>query len=138
MATTVTNVVDITADPDDVWAVLAYLPAPRFWLPGVLAAGMDGNVRICSMADGQEIHERIGLSPERRSHRFGHPRGPLPVQRPSRTFTPPQRPSGRFPAAEGTEAGTARVTLRTIFDPADPTATDKVTEMIEGAFRQSL
>ena len=55
MSTTVTNTVDIKADPDDVWAVLADLPATRWWLPGVVAARVDGDVRVCTMADGQEI-----------------------------------------------------------------------------------
>jgi hypothetical protein len=32
--------------------VLADMPATRQWLPGVVAARMDGDVRICEMADG--------------------------------------------------------------------------------------
>src|SRR5262245_25699924 len=129
MATIVTNTVDITADPDDVWAVLADLPATRCWLPGVLSARMDGDVRVCTMADGQEIHERISdLSPERRSYRFEHLRVPLPVRDSYGTFT----------VSAGAAAGTARVTLQTTFDPADPTAAEAVTEMIDGAFGQAL
>src|SRR5436189_5016796 len=88
MSTTVTNTVDIKADPDDVWAVLADLPATRRWLPGVVAARVDGDVRVCTMTDGQEIHERISdLSAEQRSYRFEHLRVPLPVQRSGGTFT---------------------------------------------------
>jgi uncharacterized protein YndB with AHSA1/START domain len=88
MPTTVTNTVDITADPDDVWAVLADLPATRWWLPGVVAARMDGDVRVCTMADGQEIHERISeLSAGHRSFRFEHLRMPQPVQHSGGTFT---------------------------------------------------
>lgn len=48
----------------------ADLPATRHWSPGVVATEMDGDVRVCRMADGQEGHERISdIEPERRSHR---------------------------------------------------------------------
>ena len=127
MSTTVTNTVDINAGPDDVWAVLADLPATRWWLPGVVAARVDGDVRVCTMADGQEIHERISeVSPDRRSYRFEHLRVPLPVLRSGGTFT-----------VTGAE-GTARVTLQTTFDPLDPTGAEELTRMIQGAFGQSL
>lgn len=85
---TVTNIVDISADPDDVWAVLADLPATRCWLPGVVAARVDGDVRLCTMTDGQEIHKRSSdLSAEQRSYRSEHLRVPLPVQHSGGTFT---------------------------------------------------
>jgi uncharacterized protein YndB with AHSA1/START domain len=129
MSTIVTNAVDIAADPDDVWAVLSDLPATRWWLPGVVAARVDGDVRVCTMADGQEIHERISdLSAGQRSYRFEHLRVALPVQRSGGTFT----------VTPGGAAGTATVTLRTTFDPLDPTAADDLTGMIRQAFGQSL
>jgi uncharacterized protein YndB with AHSA1/START domain len=129
MSTTVTNTVDINADPDAVWAVLADLPATRWWLPGVVAARVDGDLRVCTMADGQEIHERItDVSAEERSYRFEHLRAPLPVQ----------RSGGTFAVAAGHGPGTARVTLQTTFEPLDPTAAEEVTGMIQGAFGQSL
>ena len=129
MSTSVTNTVDITAEPDDVWAVVADLPATRWWLPGVVAVRMDGDVRICRMADGQEIHERISdLSPEGRSYRFEHLRVPLPVRHSGGTFT----------VTGGGAAGTATVTLRTTFAPLDPTAAGDLTGMIRQAFGRSL
>jgi uncharacterized protein YndB with AHSA1/START domain len=128
-STTVTNTVDITAHPDDVWAVLADLPATRWWLPGVVAARMDGDVRVCTMADGQEIHERISdLSAEQRSYRFAHLRAALPVQRSRGTFT----------VAAGSALVTSRVRLRTTFEPLDPTAAGDLAGMIRQAFVQSL
>ncbi len=67
---TITNAIDIIATPDDVWAVLADMPATRQWLPGVVAARIDGDVRVCQMADGQQIHEKISdISAEGRSFR---------------------------------------------------------------------
>jgi carbon monoxide dehydrogenase subunit G len=129
MSMTVTNIVDIATDPDDVWAVLADLPATRWWLPGVVAARVDGDVRICTMTDGQEIHERISeLSAGQRSYRFEHLRVPLPVQRSGGTFTV---------TADGA-AGTARVTLQFNFEPLDPAGTEDLAGMIHGAFGQSL
>ena len=129
MSTTVTNTVDVTADPNDVWTVLADLPGTRWWLPGVVAARMDGDVRVCTMADGQEIRERISdVSSEQRSFRFEHLRVPLPVQRSYGTFT----------VTAGSAPGTARVLLQTVFDPLDPAGGEELAGMIQGAFGQSL
>jgi uncharacterized protein YndB with AHSA1/START domain len=129
MSMTVTNVVEIAAEPEDVWAVLADLPATRWWLPGVVAARVDGDVRVCSMTDGQEIHERISdVSPERRSYRFEHLRVPLPVR----------QSHGMFTVDGGSVVGTARVVLQTTFVPLVPAAGEELSGMIEGAFGQSL
>ena len=129
MSTTVTNTVEINAGPDDVWAVLADLPATRMWLPGVVSARMDDDLRICTTADGQEIHERISdISPEDRSYRFHHVLVPLPVQHSGGTFT----------VTAGTMPGTATVTLQTTFEPLDPAGVDELTIMIRDAFQQSL
>ncbi len=129
MSRTVTNTIDISAEQDDVWAVLADLPATRWWLPGVVAARMDGDVRVCTMADGQEIHERISdLSAGARSYRFEHLRVPLPVRQSHGTFT----------VTPGSAPGTSLVTLRTTFDPLDVTTGEDVTGMVGQAFGQSL
>jgi uncharacterized protein YndB with AHSA1/START domain len=126
---TITNTIDIKAAPDDVWTVLADLPATRHWLPGVVAAEMDGDVRVCRMADGQEVHERISdIEPERRSYRFQHLRVPLPVR----------RSGGSFTVTAGPDPHTATVTLSTTFEPLDPSGVDQLTAMLHGAFQQSL
>jgi carbon monoxide dehydrogenase subunit G len=123
----ITNTVDVKANPDDVWAVLADMPATRQWLPGVTASHMDGDVRVCRMADGQEIHERISdIAPDRRSFRFDHLRVPLPVRESGGTFTVSGGP------------GAATVTLTTTFEPLDPTGIGQLTDMIYGAFQRSL
>jgi hypothetical protein len=81
------------------------------------------------MADGQEVHERISdISPDRRSYRFEHLRVPPPVQTSGGTFT----------VTAGPDADTATVTLTTTFEPLDPVGADQLTEMIRGAFQQSL
>lgn len=129
MPMTVTNTIEINADPDDVWAVLADLPATRWWLPGIVAARLDGDVRVCTMADGQEIHERIGqVSPEQRSYRFDYIRVPLPVR----------DSGGSFAVTSGTAAGTATVTLRNTFEPLDPATADGLRDAIRAAMGQAL
>ena len=126
---TINNTIDIKATPDEVWAVLADMPATRQWLPGVVAARMDGNVRICEMADGQQVHEKISdISAEQRSFRFEHVRVPLPVQRSSGTFT----------VIAGSDPHTATVTVSTTFEPLDPTGVDQLSGIVHGAFQQSL
>jgi uncharacterized protein YndB with AHSA1/START domain len=125
----ITNTIDIKANVDDVWAVLGDMPATRHWLPGVTTAHMEGDVRVCRMADGQEVHERISeISADRRSYRFDHMRIPLPVRHSGGTFT----------VTPGLDPDTATVTLTTTFEPLDPTGTDQLADLIAGAFQQSL
>jgi uncharacterized protein YndB with AHSA1/START domain len=126
---TINNTIDIKATPNEVWAVLADMPATRQWLPGVVAARMDGNVRICKMADGQQVHEKISdISTAQHSFRFEHVRVPLPVQRSSGTFT----------VTAGSHPHTATVTVRTTLEPLDQTRVDQLTGIVHGAFPQSL
>jgi len=126
---TITTTIDIKAAPDDVWAVLSDMPATRHWLPGVIAARMDGDVRVCQMADGQQVHEKISdNSAEQRSFRFEHLRVPLPVRRSGGTFT----------VTAGPEPDTTTVILRSTFGPLDSTGADELTSLIQGAFGQSL
>ena len=126
---TIRNTVTINATPDDVWAVLADMPATRHWLPGVVSARMDGTLRVCTMADGQEVHERISdLSDDARSFRFDHVRVPLPVR----------ESGGSFTVAPGAAPATTTVILETTFEALDPTSTDQLTTGIRDAFQQSL
>jgi uncharacterized protein YndB with AHSA1/START domain len=128
MATTRTTVT-ITATPDEVWAVLSDMPDTRQWLPDVVAARMDGDMRVCTMADGQEVHERISnVSDDARSFRFDHVRVPLPVRESGGTFT----------VTEGAAPGTSDVFLETTFEPLDPSSVDQLTVAVQGAFQQSL
>jgi uncharacterized protein YndB with AHSA1/START domain len=110
---TITTTIDIKSTPDDVWAVLSDMPATRQWLPGVVAARMAGDIRVCQMADGQQVHETISdISAEQRSFRFEHIQVPLPVRRSGGTFT----------VTAGSDPQTTTVTLRTTFEPLDQAA----------------
>src|SRR5262249_2162239 len=111
---------------DDVRAVLTDLTSTRYWLPGVVESRMDGDIRICTMADGQEVHERIlEVSPDRL--RFEHVRIALPVRDSHGTFT--VNPTGD---------GATTVALELSFEPLDPTLTDRLTAGISEAFGESL
>jgi uncharacterized protein YndB with AHSA1/START domain len=126
---TIRNTVTINATPDEVWAVLSDMPATRMWLPGVVAARMEGDLRVCTMADGQEVHERISaVSDDTRSFRFDHVRVPLPVRESGGTFT----------VTEGAGAATTDVVLQTTFEPLDPSSADQLTGGMQAAFQQSL
>jgi len=126
---TVTNRVEIKASPDEVWAVLSDLSSTRHWLPGTVDTQVDGDVRVCRMADGQEIHERISdVDPGTRSYRFEHLRAALPVR----------SSGGAFAVAAGQEPGETTVSLTTEFEPLDPTSADQLAGMIQGAFGQAL
>jgi uncharacterized protein YndB with AHSA1/START domain len=124
-----TNTIDIKATPDRVWALLADLTGTRAWLPGVVAARVDGSVRICRMADGQEVQEEISnLAPDRRSYRFRYVQVPLPIN----------DAGGAFSVIDGPTPETATVVLQTSFEPLDPAAAEEVTTMIRQAFQQAL
>lgn len=126
---TIRNTVTINATPEEVWAVLSDMPATRQWLPGVVAARMDGDLRVCTMADGQEVHERISdVSDDARRFRFAHIRVPLPVRDSGGTFT----------VTAGTTAATSDVDLETTFEPLDPTSADQLAAGVRVAFQQSL
>jgi uncharacterized protein YndB with AHSA1/START domain len=124
----IVNTVDIKATANDVWQVLGDLAATRQWLPGVVAARVEGDLRVCTMADGQEVHEEISdYDAGRRSFRFRHLRVGLPVRDSGGTFVVSPGP-----------AGASTVTLTTTFEPSDPASADQVSAMIEGAFGASL
>src|SRR5262245_51393242 len=123
---TISTSVTIDVAPDDVRTVLYDMTATRFWLPGVVEARMDGEVRICRMADGQEIHERVlEASGERLS--FEHLRVALPVRRSGGTFS-----------VEPTADGGSVVHLELTFEPLDAALTDQLISGISEAFAQSL
>ena len=126
---TIHNTVTINATPDEVWAVLSDMSATRRWLPGVVAARMEGDLRVCTMADGEEVHERISaVSDDARSFRFDHVRVPLPVRESGGTFT----------VTGGDTAGTTDVVLQTTFEPVEPRSVDELSAGIQAAFQQSL
>jgi ketosteroid isomerase-like protein len=74
---TIHNEVAITRSPDDVWALLRDLAAVTEWVPGIVGARVDGTRRICTTAEGAEIHEEIQLDDARRTYAYTQPVHPL-------------------------------------------------------------
>jgi ketosteroid isomerase-like protein/uncharacterized protein YndB with AHSA1/START domain len=75
--TTIHNDVTISRSPDEVWALLRDLEAVTEWVPGIAQARVEGTRRICTTADGGEIHEEIELDDARRRYAYSQPVHPL-------------------------------------------------------------
>ena len=122
------HTITIDASPEQVWDVLGDLKATEEWLPGVVKAEVDGSMRVCTLADGSEIHEEISdYDPGQRSFRYRHLQIPMPVK----------DSGGLFAVARGQDGG-SNVVLESSFAALDPGREKQVGEMIEGAFQQAL
>jgi uncharacterized protein YndB with AHSA1/START domain len=120
--------VSIEASPETVWTVLGDLAATSDWLPGTVAARMEGPIRICDTADGNEIREEItDYSPARRTFRYRHLQVPLPVK----------SSAGKFAVEAGSSSG-AVVVIETEFDALDPALESEIERMFGGALEQAL
>jgi carbon monoxide dehydrogenase subunit G len=53
------NTLELTVDAGRAWQVLGDLTDAASWIPGVVSARMNGDVRVCTTVDGGEIRERI-------------------------------------------------------------------------------
>lgn len=119
--------VEVRAAPDRVWAVLGDLTATARWIPGVAAARMEGSTRICTLADGNVIHEEIAdLSSATRSYRYRHVKTPMPVR----------ESAGRF-WVTGEEARST-VHVEASLAALDPSMQGALEQMMAGGLRQSL
>jgi carbon monoxide dehydrogenase subunit G len=121
--TDIFNEIRVDATPDEAWALLGDLAGADRWVPGVLSAHVDGDRRVCTLADGSEIHEEItGYSPERRSYSYAHTRHPMPLE--SSTGTLRVEPDG-----DGS---------RIIWDATVEVADPGMAAMIEAGFREAI
>jgi uncharacterized protein YndB with AHSA1/START domain len=122
------NTIAIDASPGAVWEVLGDLGATNEWLPGIVAARMEGSTRICTTADGFDIREEISdFEPERRSFRYQHVQVPMPIE----------DSGGSFVVEPDTNGG-AVVVLESSFEAVGSGQETQVGEMIEGAFQRAL
>jgi hypothetical protein len=118
----------VDATPQSAWNVLGDLAATTEWLPGTVAARMEGTTRICTTADGAEIREEISdYAPDERRYSYRHLEIPLPMQRSSGTFS-----------VEPGEGGGARVVLDCRFEALDAAQEGEIGRMYEGALEQAL
>jgi hypothetical protein len=82
------NEIRVAASPEAAWRVVGDLAGVASWIPGVVAAEVTDGKRVCTLADGGEIHESItNFSDERRSYSYEQTRHPLPLESSSGTFT---------------------------------------------------
>lgn len=122
------NTVSIDASPEAVWEVLGDLAATTEWLPGTVAARMDGQIRTCTTADGFDIREEISdYSSDQRSYRFKHLAIPVPVNDSSGSFE-----------VEPADTGGSQVVLETSFEALDATQEEQVGQMMAGFLQQAL
>src|SRR5688572_24276390 len=120
------NTIAIDASPEAVWEVLGDLGATSEWLPGIVAARMEGSTRICTTADGFDIREEISdHEPEQRSFRYQHLQVPMPVENSRGSF------------AVEPDNGGALVVLESSFEAVDSAQEAQVAQLIEGAFQQA-
>jgi uncharacterized protein YndB with AHSA1/START domain len=120
--------VEIDATPSAVWQVLGDLAATTEWLPGTIAARMDGAIRTCTTADGFDIREEItDYSPERRSYSFKHLDVPMPVQDSIGSF-----------AIEPDGPGGSQVVLEASFEVLAAGQEEQVVAMMDGALQLAL
>lgn len=121
------NTIHIDASPDAVWRVLGDLAATNTWTPGIKAAKVEGMHRVCTTADGFEIHEEISeYSPVRRSFSYSQSRVPIPIKNSRGTFV-----------VKADETG-ALVVWDAEFEAADRSKSVEITTMVEGFYRQTL
>ncbi|HKE49996.1 MAG TPA: SRPBCC family protein [Actinomycetes bacterium] len=122
----ITNAFDLDLDPPAAWRVVGDIADAASWVPGVVSARMEGDVRICTTADGGEIKERISDRSDREmSYRYEHLATPAPVRDSRGTLR--VRPNG---------AG-CRVEWDAEFIPADPAHAKEITAAMTTAFGQA-
>ena len=127
MSSKIQHRIKIEASPDQVWAVLGDLARAPEYVPGIVAAKVEGRQRLCVDAYGNEIREEISdYSEAQRSYTFKHLQAPLPVKRSQGKFTV---------EAEG-EA--SLVVLEWEFEPLDAAQEAELTPMLDGAAKMTL
>jgi hypothetical protein len=113
----------VDVSPEAAWAVVGDLAAADRWVPGVVRARVDGAARVCTLADGSEIHEEIsGYSAEQRRYSYAHTRHPMPLERSTGTLSV-------VPDGDG-----SRVVWDATVDVADPAMATR----LGSGFREAL
>jgi ketosteroid isomerase-like protein/uncharacterized protein YndB with AHSA1/START domain len=74
---TIQRDVTIACPPEEVWALLSDLTAVTEWVPGIAGARVAGRRRICTTAEGAEIHEELELDHNARMYTYSQPVHPL-------------------------------------------------------------
>jgi ketosteroid isomerase-like protein/uncharacterized protein YndB with AHSA1/START domain len=69
--------ITIACPADEVWALLSDLAAVTEWVPGITGARVDGTRRICTTAEGAEIHEELEVDDSARMSTYTQPVHPF-------------------------------------------------------------
>jgi uncharacterized protein YndB with AHSA1/START domain len=118
--------VTINRPPDEVWAVLGELSNVE-WLPGVTGATVEGDRRVCTTAEGAEIHEEIyDYSDEARRYSYTQTVHPLGLK------------SSRGTLAVEEENGGARVELEAEVEFADAVQEAQFLPMLDQGYEAAL
>lgn len=118
--------VTIARAPDDVWALLRDLAAVTEWVPGIAGARLVGTRRICTTAEGAEIHEEIELDDARRTYAYTQPVHPLGFKTSRGTL-----------AVTGNSSG-SRVTWDAELEFADPAQEVQLLPLLEQGYAAAL
>lgn len=122
----ITNAFDLDLDAAAAWRVVGDIADAASWVPGVVSARVDGDIRTCTTTDGGEIKEWISdRSDQEMSYRYEHLATPAPVRGSRGTLR--VRPKG---------AG-CRVEWDAEFTPADPAHAEEITAAMTTAFGQA-
>jgi len=124
---TIREAITVEAPAERVWEIFGDPAAASRYVPGIARSRLEGAIRVCETADGQEIREAISdLAPERRSYRYNHLKTPMPVK----------RSQGRFwVEADGPRS---RVQVDAEIEALDPGAEPALAEMMTAGLRQTL
>jgi carbon monoxide dehydrogenase subunit G len=121
--TAIVNEVTVDASPDAAWGVVGDLAGVDAWIPGVVKAEVADGRRICTLANGDEIHEAItSYSAENRSYSYEQTRHPMPLDSSTGTFTV-------YPHGDG-----ARIVWHADVEVADPA----LEEMLSGGYAAAM
>jgi hypothetical protein len=123
----VENRLDLDLGPQQAWRIVGDVSDAASWIPGVVTVRVDGDLRVCVTADGQEIRERLSsVEGEPMAYRYEHLVTPAPVRDSWGILR--VRPTGRGCAVE----------WHATFEPADPARADQITAMMRANFAYAL
>lgn len=75
-----TVVSHINATPDTVWSVIGDPSGISSWHPAIAESPVSGSQRLCTLANGAEVHERIdSIDASERTYSYSITESPLPL-----------------------------------------------------------
>jgi carbon monoxide dehydrogenase subunit G len=119
--------VRLDISPEVAWAVVGNLAGVDTWIPGVTDVKIEGNVRICTFANGVVQHEEISdYSREMRSYHYSINGGPLPLK------------SNRGKWMVEADGTGSVVVWDAEIEVSDPQQEEQITQMLGDAYQQVL